>query len=216
MFESTLKKCFFYENKGFEKVLLPVFINKFIDGMRDRTKKLKNTAGKNLEQKAKLASLLCRYYGFDQGIRNPELAGEIPDKLGFKIDSLNFSRAIEFIKKYGYPLKKDYGPYYKLECVQASIFAILLHSPRKIANNRKNFNLLLKQVKRGMSPKVIAIVMDKYLYANQIFHPEKETTGVLYTTSFGKPCLRYRHKSDSLRAKIGLPPLKKEDFKVCE
>lgn len=168
-----------------------------------------------LEQKAKLAELLCEYYGLDQGIRDPEL-GKTSYELSHKVDSLNFSRAMAFIKKYGYPLMDDYKPYDKLECVQASIFAILLHSPGKIYHNKANFNLLLQQTERGMNPKVIALVMDKYLWYYQVTHPNEKTTGSLYTTDFGKPCLKYRHKSDSLRAIIGMPPLKKGQFQQCD
>lgn len=168
-----------------------------------------------MEEQARKANILCQIYGLDQGIRNYTL-GNLPKGFNSRIDSLSFERAINYIKEYGYPRMKDFGPYAKLECVQASIFAVLLHSPIKIAKNKKNLELLKNEVENGnMNPEVIAIVMDKYLKAQEIFYPDSPGTGVLYSNSFGKPCLKYQKKSDSARAEIGLPPLKTEEFKIC-
>ena len=42
------------------------------------------------------------------------------------------------------------------------------------------------------------------------------TRKVYYGSQWEKPCIEDRAVSDSLRREIGLPPLRKEDFKICD
>ena len=137
-----------------------------------------------------LAFELCEIYGIDQGIRQEGIV--IDKKSNIKIDSLNFQRVINFINKNGYPNKDNIGTYINEKCVKGAATVVLLHNPQHIVNNKENRDILIKEVKKGNNRRVY------------------------YGTQFGKPCIKDRAKSDSLRKTISLPPLKTEDFKTCE
>ena len=157
----------------------------------------------------KLAFELCEIYGIDQGIRQEGIV--IDKKSNIKIDSLNFQRVINFINKNGYPNKDNIGTYINEKCVQAAAIVVLLHSPQHIVNNKENRDILIKEVKKGnMKEETLLLIMDKYYW--HISKGKKVYMG----SKFGKPCIKDRAKSDSLRKAISLPPLKTEDFKNCE
>ena len=156
-----------------------------------------------------LAFELCEIYGIDQGIRQEGIV--IDKKSNIKIDSLNFQRVINFINKNGYPNKDNIGTYINEKCVQAAAIVVLLHNPQHIVNNKENRDILKKEVKKGnMKEETLLLIMDKYYW--HISKGKKVYMG----SKFGKPCIKDRAKSDSLRKAISLPPLKTEDFKNCE
>ncbi len=156
-----------------------------------------------------LAFELCEIYGIDQGIRQEGIV--IDKKSNIKIDSLNFQRVINFINKNGYPNKDNIGTYINEKCVQAAAIVVLLHNPQQIVNNKEYRDILIKEVKKGnMKEETLLLIMDKYYW--HISKGKKVYMG----SKFGKPCIKDRAKSDSLRKAISLPPLKTEDFKNCE
>ena len=159
--------------------------------------------------KNNLAFELCEIYGIDQGIRQEGIV--IDKKSNIKIDSLNFQRVINFINKNGYPNKDNIGTYINEKCVQAAAIVVLLHSPQHIVNNKENRDILIKEAKkRNTKEETLLLIMDKYYW--HISKGKKVYMG----SKFGKPCIKDRAKSDSLRKTISLPPLKTEDFKTCE
>ena len=98
------------------------------------------------------------------------------------------------------------------ECVDLAAVAILLHNPHRVAKEDEVRNLLLQEVEKGnMKREFLAAVLDKYYWSKK-----GNNRRVYYGTQFGKPCIKDRAKSDSLRKAISLPPLKTEDFKNCE
>ena len=156
-----------------------------------------------------LAFELCEIYGIDQGIRQDGIV--IDKKSNIKIDSLNFQRVMNFINKNGYPNKDNIGTYINEKCVQAAAIVVLLHNPQHIVNNKEYRDLLIKEVKKGnMKEETLLLIMDKYYW--HISKGKKVYMG----SKFGKPCIKDRAKSDSLRKAISLLPLKTEDFKNCE
>ena len=156
-----------------------------------------------------LAFELCEIYGIDQGIRQEGIV--IDKKSNIKIDSLNFQRVINFINKNGYPSKDNIGTYINEKCVQAAAIVVLLHNPQQIVKNKEYRDILIKEVKKGnMKEETLLLIMDKYYW--HISKGKKVYMG----SKFGKPCIKDRAKSDSLRKTISLPPLKTEDFKTCE
>ena len=159
--------------------------------------------------KNNLAFELCEIYGIDQGIRQEGIV--IDKKSNIKIDSLNFQRVINFINKNGYPNKDNIGTYINEKCVQATATIVLLHNPQHIVKNKENRDILIKEVKKGnVKEETLLLIMDKYYW--HISKGKKVYMG----SKFGKPCIKDRAKSDSLRKAISLPPLKTEDFKNCE
>lgn len=159
--------------------------------------------------KNKLAFELCEIYGIDQGIRQEGIV--IDKKSNIKIDSLNFQRVMNFINKNGYPNKDNIGTYINEKCVQATATIVLLHNPQHIVNNKENRDILIKEVKKGnVKEETLLLIMDKYYW--HISKGKKVYMG----SKFGKPCIKDRAKSDSLRKTISLSPLKTEDFKNCE
>jgi len=156
-----------------------------------------------------LAFELCEIYGIDQGIRQDGIV--IDKKSNIKIDSLNFQRVMNFINKNGYPNKDNIGTYINEKCVQATATIVLLHNPQHIVKNKENRDILIKEVKKGnMKEETLLLIMDKYYW--HISKGKKVYMG----SKFGKPCIKDRAKSDSLRKAISLLPLKTEDFKNCE
>ena len=98
------------------------------------------------------------------------------------------------------------------ECVDLAAVAILLHNPHRVVKEDDVRNLLLQEVEKGnMKREFLAAVLDKYYWVKK-----GNNRRVYYGTQFGKPCIKDRAKSDSLRKAISLPPLKTEDFKNCE
>lgn len=161
-----------------------------------------------------LAFELCQIYGLDQGVRN---SPGMPKKWDFihPIDSFNFERLIKFVKQNGYPSKKLLGEKnWKHECVSMSSFANLLHNPHRLINEKEYFNLFFSEVEKGN------LKIDNFIsYLDKYYWVRKDSLGnrkLLYGSQFGKPCLKYRKKSDSVRAEIGLPPLHDSMFIKCK
>ncbi len=168
----------------------------------------------NFEKKQdSLAFELCQIYGLDQGIR---LSEGFPNKMILvqNIDTLCFKRIINFIKINGYPTKKLLGERnYKHECVAAASFAVLLHNPHRLVNEKEYFDLFLGEVKKGnVEASFFADILDKYYWTKSI---NKKNRRVLYGSQFGKPCIQTKEITNKARIEIGLEPLKDEEFINC-
>lgn len=175
-------------------------------------------SNKQIEEVAKkqdsLAFELCQIYGLDQGVR---LSEGFPNKMILiqNIDTLCFKRIINFIKINGYPTKKLLGERnYKQECVPASAFSVLLHNPHRLINEDGNFQILLNEVKKGnIGAEYFATILDKYYWTKS---KNKENRRVFYGSQFGKPCIQTKDETNKARVKIGLKPLKDDEFVNCE
>lgn len=152
-----------------------------------------------------LSNELCKIYGLDQGVRHlPDF--ERKTETIHLVDSVNFNKIITFIKNNGYPSAKKLGDNYKkFECVELSATSILLHNPKRIIENKDNFNLLVTEFKKGnLSERNLLNFFDKYYWLR------KDSLGnrkLVYGSDFGKPCLKYKEISDKIRIEIGLKPL---------
>lgn len=158
-----------------------------------------------------LAFELCMIYGLDQGIRHDSLSYNRREVLP-TVDSLNFHRFVDFVKKYGYPNKSLLGEEnYKHECVNSVDLAIMLHNPHRLVNERAYFDLFLEEVEKGnLSRSFFVDVLDKYYFMKSGW---KNT---MYGSQFGIPCLKTKDETNQLREEVGLEPLKEKDFKICE
>jgi len=163
--------------------------------------------------KDSLAFKLCEIYGLDQGVRR---SPGMENKWDFihPIDSMNFFKVLDFIKANGYPTQELLGEdNYASECVQSSAFAVFLHTPHILVNNKEYVDILLNEVEEGrLNRQALALFLDKYYWVRR---DENDNRKVLYGTQFGKPCLKYKKQSDSVRAEIGLAPLHKDAFRRC-
>lgn len=177
------------------------------------TKNLNNQIDNNDLMKEKLAFELCAIYGSDQSIRDKKLKGK-KIKIGLllkNMDSINFDKYVTFVKKNGYPNKNLLGEFYKNECVGGTSGVILLHNAFRLVENAEYYNLFLNEVKIGNMPnKAFAMVIDKYYWAKS--HGKE----VFYGSGFGKPCSKDKFKVNKERLKIGLKPLKDNEFKICD
>jgi hypothetical protein len=162
--------------------------------------------------KDSLAFELCKMYGLDQGVR--ESSG-FKGKWNFifSVDSLNFDRAMKFIKENGYPNEKLVGEKnYKNECVSNSIFAILLHNPHRVVNEKENYQMLLNEVKSNrLSPSDFANIIDKYYWLKK-----GNNKRVLVGSDFGKPCIETKERTNKIREELGLKLLSDSEFINCE
>lgn len=163
----------------------------------------------------KLAFELCEIYGADQSIR---LSKGFKDKWELAIlpvDTINFEKFLRIVKQYGYPREEVLGKEnFQFECVKSASTAIMLHNPHRLINEPEVFKLFLDEVNKGhLSRSFLADILDKYYWVR------RDSSGnrmLLYGSQFGKPCIKYRYKSDSVRNAIGLPPLKDSDFMICD
>lgn len=160
-----------------------------------------------------LAFELCKIYGFDQGIRDSKLTFNKKELMP-KIDSLNFDKLMNIIITYGYPTDRLLGKRnMSQECVESAATAILLHNPHRIVKDRKNFDLLLDEVKKGdIDPHFFASVLDKYYWVNST---NKKQRRVFYGSQFGKPCIQTKEATNRARIEIGLEPLNDDGFTDC-
>lgn len=161
-----------------------------------------------------LAFELCQIFGLDQGVRlSPGMKGKWDFIL--PIDTMNFYKIKDFIKVNGYPDTELLGlRNIKHECVDAAIVAVLLHSGHMLVNDKENFDFFLNEVEKGkMDRMFLAAVLDKYYVLKKDAEGNRRQ---LYGTTFGKPCLKYRKESDSVRATIGLKPLADSLFVKCK
>lgn len=181
----------------------------------DRNKlTLKNTTS----EQDSLSFELCKIYGSDQGIRDMRLlTNKEAGALQFSpyLDSINFFKILDFVKKYGVPNENLLGKEnYSYECVEMAYKAVLLHTPHMLVNNREYLNIFLKEVEAGnMEMKTLIAILDKYYLIRK---DEFGNRRLLYGSLFGFPCLKYKHESDSARAVLGLPPLADSLFVVCK
>ncbi|MDO5655568.1 MAG: hypothetical protein Q4G27_05455 [Flavobacteriaceae bacterium] len=168
-----------------------------------------------------LAFELCQIYGFDQGIRLGHFVFDgKPNGLRMEwslihaVDTVNFNKIVQFVRKNGFPRNEILGENnMKFECVKAAAHAVLLHNPHRLINEKEYFNLFLSEVEKGN------LQMDNFIfYLDKYYIIRRDSLGnskILYGSQFGKPCLKYRKKSDSVRAEIGLPPLQDSMFIHC-
>ncbi|GAA0892392.1 hypothetical protein GCM10009122_20710 [Fulvivirga kasyanovii] len=161
---------------------------------------------------------LCKIYGSDQGIRDMHLlTSKEAGALRFSpyLDSVNFFKILDFVKKYGAPNERLLGKKnFSYECVDLAYKAVLLHTPHMLINNREYLDIFLREVEAGnMQMKTLITILDKYYW---IRTDEFGNRRLLYGSQFGFPCLKYKHESDSARAVLGLPPLADSLFVVCK
>ena len=173
---------------------------------------------KNRLKQDSLAFELCMIYGSDQGIRDMKLITRAETgavKFSPFLDSINFYKIIVFVKENGVPNKELLGEEnYSNECVAGAFGAVLLHTSHMLINNKKYLNLFLEEVNKGnMKRETLALVLDKYYL---IRRDEFGNRKLLYGSQFGKPCRKYRKKSDSVRVIIGLKPLPDSLFIDCK
>jgi len=162
-----------------------------------------------------LAFELAKICAFDQGIRNEHLIrnyGQEITKLMPAVDSLNFDRFIEIVKKFGYPNETLLGKYYSHECVRRVGSYILLHnSPRLV--EAEIYQLFRNEVLEGrLDAEFFALAMDKYyvLYEKRSLHNSLfKTDNRLRVNGV---CITDKKLSDSLRLDIGLSPLEEGEF----
>ncbi|TDS55906.1 hypothetical protein [Myroides indicus] len=161
------------------------------------------------QEQTKLAFELCQLYGSDQGIRDKALSQKSRIVMP-SLDSINFIKLVDFVKEHGMPNEKLVGKEnYKIECVKLASFSILLHNPEKLVHNEDYYDLFLQEVQAGrMNPETLALVIDKYYWANN--------KSLIYGSQFGKPCLKDKTEVNQRRNILGLKDLDDEDFKICD
>ncbi|WP_064966004.1 hypothetical protein [Tenacibaculum ovolyticum] len=161
-----------------------------------------------------LAFELCKIYGLDQGIRSLKPS---PNKIKAlkEIDAINFQRILAFVKVNGIPSEKLLGKKnMSQECVEASMIAVLLHTPNLLVNNKEYLDVFLKEVKKGnLKKETLVSILDKYYWVKRDSFGNRK---LLYGSQFGRPCFKYRKKSDSVREIIGLEPLPDSLFINCK
>jgi hypothetical protein len=160
---------------------------------------------------------LCQLYAYDQSLRNnisfdlDSCALSARTKFMLRIDSLNFVKAMFFIKRYGFPSKNIFKEKYDHECILMSLVVILLHNPQK-AIMAENYKILKEEVLKGnLSPITLSYILDRYYIVYQ-----KKT---LYNSPYAKGlkiCKEDREISNELRAEIGLDILPDSFFTDCE
>lgn len=177
---------------------------------------VKNYKDKSIQVQDSLAFELCQIFGLDQGIRDPFLWRKHIEfgNVHRAIDTLSFNRVVDFVKKNGYPNEKLLGKEnIKIECVEGAAFAVLLHNPHRLVNEKEHFNLFLNEVKKGnLTSEFLATILDKYYW---IKSKNKENRRVLYGSQFGKPCIQTKEITNMARIEIGLKPLRDDDFVDC-
>ena len=83
-----------------------------------------------------------------------------------------------------------------------------------LVNNKKNLDVFVREVDQGrLDVEKLILILDKYYV---IRRDEFGNRKLLYGSQFGKPCIKYRKKSDSVRAIIGLPSLPDSMFVDCK
>lgn len=160
---------------------------------------------------------LCQIYGLDQGIRDKFLWKKDVDlgNVQSVIDTLNFDRVIDFVKKNGFPTKQLLGEdNIKIECVSSAVTAVLLHNPHRLVNEKIYFDLFVNEIRLNrMKPEYFATILDKYYWAKS---NNKNDRRVFYGSQFGKPCIQTKIETNLARVEIGLKPLEDSEFVNCE
>lgn len=150
-------------------------------------------------------------YGLDQGVRHNSLSYNRREFMP-TVDTLNFNRLVDFVKKYGYPNEELLGEEnYMHECVSSADLAIMLHNPHRLVNEREYFELFLVEVEKGnLSRSIFVDVLDKYYFMKSGWQH------AMYGSQFGQPCITTKKQTNQLRKEVGLEPLKDEEFKSCD
>lgn len=166
---------------------------------------------KQKKRQDSLAFELCAIYGLDQGVRHDSLNINKREVMP-RVDSLNFRRLVDFVKKFGYPNKALFGDEnYKYECVNSADLAVMLHNPHRLVNEKKYFNLFYEEVEKGNMPRSFFVdVLDKYYFMKSGWKH------AMYGSQFGIPCLKTKEQTNQLREEVGLEPLQDKEFKICE
>ena len=156
-----------------------------------------------------IALVLSEMYGLDQGVRDSSLH-QLKKKADvraflFSVDSINFQRATEIIKKYGWIDGKVLGEtYLHKESINASLLAIFLHNPRRL--NRHLRQMLISEVKKGrLSSSTCMLILDKYYVVCE----HRTIFNTAFKNWLKKPYVKQEDKwlSDSLMNELGLPLL---------
>ncbi|MBP1631541.1 MAG: hypothetical protein H6Q15_2434 [Bacteroidetes bacterium] len=151
---------------------------------------------------------LCKLYAADQCLRN-----YIPDSINSqirwsfiqKIDSINFYKSIDFIKKHGFPSRKEYRNNFDFECVNAALICIFLHNPQRVIK-QEIYDLLKAEVRKGnLSSLTFSYILDRYY----VIYKKYSLYGSPYKT--WTPCKGVRfedkEKVNNARLDIGLEAL---------
>lgn len=168
----------------------------------------------------RLAFELFEIYIADQAIRHekiwlhPNFEQEAWSAPLQSIDSINYDRFFDMVRRYGWPSKKRLEPYYiDHACFQAPGMVILLHNPKRIAKEQDIYQLLKHEaLVCRLDKQWLADALDKYyvvyehrsLYGTQMKNWKRCTLGGV--------SIHDRQLSDSLRRDIGLPPLDESEF----
>jgi hypothetical protein len=163
-----------------------------------------------------LAFELLQIFALDQGVRHSHVRTHYPEestKIMLAIDSINFTRFIDIVKKYGFPSRSLLGNHGADKNVRMTGVVILLHNPRRLVEEREIYHLLRNEVIEGrLNVDLLVEALDKYYV---IYHKKS-----IYNSQFKSwPTLPVKgvsivdkHLSDSLRMDIGLPPLTEDEF----
>lgn len=159
-----------------------------------------------------LAFELCQLSAIDQTIRESEYSNILKEEWS-KVDSLNFNKFIEFVKKNGFPNVKLVGEEnWAQPCVMMAGFIYLVHNPKRVT--KKYYDLFKSEVDKGnLSSAMFSYPLDRY-YVSAEGRSYFDTPYKVWTTANGV-CLQDKAKSDSLRTSIGLAPLPISNFIDC-
>lgn len=154
---------------------------------------------------------IIEVYALDQGIRDSAVHAFDEKSIAIsRVDSICFSKAIMFIKKYGWPTKKMLGKYAGYEPAQAGFMPIMLHHPKKMVIPEIH-DLLVKEVQKGnLNPKLCALFFDKYWVCYQ--HKSLYNTSFKAWTKYNGVLREDKKQSDELLKELGLDVLKDSDF----
>lgn len=158
-----------------------------------------------------LAFELCQLYAIDQTIRTKEYSEVLRERI-IEFDILNFDKFLSFVKKNGFPNRKQVGEKnWMQDCVRNVGFVYLSHNPDKVM---KNYDLFKAEVDKGnLSPIIFSYALDRY-YVMTEGRSYFDTPYKGWTTANGV-CLHDKEKSDKLRSSIGLEPLPESAFIDC-
>jgi hypothetical protein len=203
-----LNSFLFYLN---ESIYIILFILLTLNSCKTNIIKIENSLTTE-KIKDSLAFELCQIYGLDQGIRNRKLSKPIKEQQS--VDTLNFNRIVDFVKKNGFPTKKLIGDSnWANECVEAASGAVLFYNPHRLVNENEYFELFLSEVKKGnMTSEAFALILDKYYWT---ISKNKKNRRVFYGSQFGKPCIQTKEATNKARVEIGLSALKDDEFVDC-
>ncbi|SEA02402.1 hypothetical protein SAMN04487851_10228 [Prevotella sp. tc2-28] len=162
-----------------------------------------------LTKQDSLALIVLEIVSLDQGIRDPFLQEEkkerMPSNVEHAIDTLCFNKAVDFIRKYGWPTKELLGRFWNYKYIGCSFTPIMLHACHRM-KEKDVHDLLVNEVKKGrLSAVACAYFFDKYW----VIYQKKS----MYNSPFKqwlpqKGVLKEdKTESDILMKEIGLSPV---------